>query len=162
MPIWSPTPSSVSIGLTKSIMSFNSTQIAKSNLFPGDLSTFGEPLRSGLVKLTSPISWKGGSKLEPCETSQKCYEFAMVAGSPGWGRGDSGRARVLIRREIPRSTFNPRGSHLCGAPRGLQGSARDPFDPENRASGACHCSSLGCRPGMTRWNCAPHAGETDL
>ena len=47
--------SSDSLGLTKSIMSFYSTQIAKSNLFHEDLSTFSEPLRSGLAKLASPI-----------------------------------------------------------------------------------------------------------
>ena len=49
------TPSSGSLGLTKSIMSFYSTQIAKSNHFQEDLSTFGEQLRSGLAKLASPI-----------------------------------------------------------------------------------------------------------
>ena len=47
--------SSASLGLTKSIMSFYSTQIAKSNLFQENLSTFSEPLRSGLAKLASPI-----------------------------------------------------------------------------------------------------------
>ena len=50
-----PRPSSASLGLTKSIMSFYSTQIVKSNLFQEDLSTFGEPLRSGLLILRSPI-----------------------------------------------------------------------------------------------------------
>ena len=47
--------SSVSLGLTKSMVSFSSTQIAKSNLFQRDLSTFGETLRSGLTKLVRPV-----------------------------------------------------------------------------------------------------------
>ena len=48
-------PSSVLLGLTKEIASFDSTQIAKYQLYQGNLSTFGEPLRSGLIKLMSPI-----------------------------------------------------------------------------------------------------------
>ena len=48
-------PSSVSLGLTKEIASFDSTQIAKCQLYQGNLSTFGEPLRFGLIKLMSPI-----------------------------------------------------------------------------------------------------------
>ena len=43
--------SSVPLGLTKWIVSFNSTQIAKSKHFHLDLSTFDETLRSGLTKL---------------------------------------------------------------------------------------------------------------
>ena len=49
------TSSSVTLGLTKSIMSFYSTQIARSNLFQEDLSIFGQPLRSELLILRSPI-----------------------------------------------------------------------------------------------------------
>ncbi|KAJ1477854.1 hypothetical protein T484DRAFT_2988645 [Baffinella frigidus] len=47
--------SSVSLGLTKSIVSFDSTHIVKSLLFQGNLSTFGELLRFGLDILSSPI-----------------------------------------------------------------------------------------------------------
>ena len=46
---------SVSTGLTKSVMSFNSTQIVKSQLFLRDLSTFDEPLRSRLIKMMRRI-----------------------------------------------------------------------------------------------------------
>ena len=49
------TSSSAALGLTKKIVSFDSTQIAKCQLYQGNLSTFGEPLRSGLIKLMSPI-----------------------------------------------------------------------------------------------------------
>ena len=50
-----PLPSSVSTGLTKSVMSFDSTQIAKSQLIQRDLSTFNEPLRSRLIKMMRRI-----------------------------------------------------------------------------------------------------------
>ena len=48
-------PRSVPLGLAKKIVSFDSTQIAKSQLYSGNLSALGEPLRSGLIKLMSPI-----------------------------------------------------------------------------------------------------------
>jgi hypothetical protein len=47
--------SSVSLGLTKSIVSFYSTRIVKRLLFQGNSSTFGESLRFGLTILVSPI-----------------------------------------------------------------------------------------------------------
>ena len=86
----------------------------------------------------------------------------MVAGSPGWGRGDSGRARMLIRREVSRFAFDLRRPHLCGAPRALQGPARDPFHLEDRHCDACALASLGGMPPLIRWNYAPQAGEADL
>ena len=57
-PVWAESPvpsSSVSLGSTKEIASFDWTKIAKCQLYQGNLSTFGEPLRSGLIKLMSPI-----------------------------------------------------------------------------------------------------------
>ena len=86
----------------------------------------------------------------------------MVAGSPGWGRGDSGRARMLIRREVSRFAFDLRRPHLCGALRALQGPARDPFHLEDRHCGTRRLASLGSRPGPILWNFAPHSGEAVL